>query len=26
LPPFFEIPVESSNPNITLPPLPVKTR
>ena len=26
LPPFFEIPVENSNPNITLPPLPVKTR
>ena len=26
MPPFFEIPVESSNPNITLPPLPVKTR
>jgi len=26
LPPFFEIPIENSNPNITLPPLPVKTR
>jgi hypothetical protein len=26
LPPFFEIPIENSNPNVTLPPLPVKTR